>query len=56
MFQRIGVATAEMQLPIANVRRLYNVFGERCEIREELACDRQEMEQQLYVSLDGDGT
>ena len=55
LFQRIGIVTPEMQHAVANARREYYLYNECREIREELAYDKQQMEDDLNISLHGEG-
>ena len=54
-FLRIGVVTAEMKLAVATARRQYNLYDECREILEELDYDREQMEHELNLALNGEG-
>ena len=55
LFQRIGIVTPEMQHAVASARREYYLYGECREVREELAYDKQQMTDDLNISLNGEG-
>lgn len=55
LFQRIGEVTEEMLLAVATANRQYNLHGEFREIREELAYDKEEMEDALFTAMNGEG-
>ena len=54
-FLRIGAVTAEMKLAVATARRQYNLYDECREILEELDYDREQMEHELNLALNGEG-
>ena len=54
-FLRIGVVTAEIKLAVATAKRQYNLYDECREIFEELEYDREQMEHELNLALNGEG-